>query len=58
VDNPEYVYLCYSRKGLAAMETARFERLYLDRGKAEKWSNKKNCQTKRYYFWIAERVSD
>lgn len=58
MDNPEIVFLCYSRKDLALNETARFERVYLDGTKAKQWVNKKNCQGKRYYFWISEFVSD
>lgn len=52
------VYLCYSRPGLETLENASFERVYSDPDKCKQWINKKNSQAKRYYFWIAERVSD
>ena len=58
MDNPEIVYMCYSRAGMKDLESARFEKLYFDSIKCKQWINKKNSQAKRYYFWIAERVSD
>jgi len=58
VDNPEYVYVCYSRKNKDDLEAARWERIYLDRDKAVAWINKKNCLSKRFYFLVADQVSD
>jgi len=48
------VFLCYSREGLKDLEAARFERVYSDGTAAKQWINKKNCQGKRYYFWVSE----
>lgn len=58
MDNPEYAYLCYSRSHLAGTDIARFERVYLDRDKCKQWIDRKNCQSRKYYFWVAEKVSD
>lgn len=56
MDKLELVYLCYSRKGLTDRETATFERVYSDGKAAIQWVNKKNCQCKRYYFWVSETL--
>lgn len=50
------VYLIYSRDWRSKPDLAKFQRIYADMEKAIEYCNKKNSESKRYYFWMAERV--
>lgn len=52
------VYIVYSRNGLALPDSAKFQRIYSSMEKAQQYCNKKNSESKRYFFWMAQTVMD
>lgn len=52
----EFVYIVYSRHSQRTPDTGIFRRVYASMEKAQQYVNKKNSESKRYFFWIAEPV--
>lgn len=52
------VYIVYSRNSFTTPDIAKFQRVYSSMEKAQKYVNKKNCESGRFFFWMAEPVMD